>query len=363
VNQHPSYGIVQGIFRELLVRHVRLGIRDYLDAVRALRMGFGGHSKQELRLLCHVLWGRNETEIRIIDAVFDLIPAAKNDQGAISHFDRYLRDNFDLRDALNQREQEYSEAGGRQAVVPTDEPQSRVRFGGPDEQGGLALPPLDVGLQHERFTFQPQTVVSQREFAVIWRRLRKMTREGPRLELDVEATVRVRCDKGVLPRPVLRANRRNAARLLVFADASPSMAPWYPFLQTLAASLALGQLRAAEVYYFSNFPRQWIFYAPNLRERISLDEALRRNAGAALLIVSDAGSVRGHFSPDRVRQTRRFLDRVAEHFRPIVWVNPMPRTRWPGTSAAELARQSRVLTLPLDKEALIRAVDLLRGAK
>jgi uncharacterized protein len=360
MSQRPSYGIVQGIFREVLARQVRLGMRDYLDAVRALRLGFGGQSKAELQLLCHRLWGRNEAEIRIIDAVFDLIPAATEDPQIISEFSR----SFDLPDDENEEDQTPLETGDSEPAVSTDEPQSRVHFGGADEQGGLALPPFSGGGQiRERFTYQPQTIVSQREFAVIWRRLRKMTREGRRLQLDVEATVRVRCDKGVLSRPVLRARRRNAARLLVLADASPSMSPWYPFLQVLSASLTLGQLSAAEVYYFSNFPRQWVFYAATLRERISLEEVSRRNAGAALLIVSDAGSARGHFSPDRVRQTLRFLDRVAKDFRPIIWINPMPRLRWLGTSAAAVARQSRVITLPLDKETLIRAVDLLRGAR
>jgi uncharacterized protein with von Willebrand factor type A (vWA) domain len=141
------------------------------------------------------------------------------------------------------------------------------------------------------------------------------------------------------------------------------MAPWRPFLQTLVYSLALGQLRTAEMRYFSNFPRSWVFRTAVMRERVSLEQVSRRNAGSALLIISDGGAARGHFSPERVRQTLRFLDRAAEHFRPIVWINPMPRQRWTGTSAAALARQSRAVTLPLNKDSLIRAVDLLRGAR
>jgi uncharacterized protein len=141
------------------------------------------------------------------------------------------------------------------------------------------------------------------------------------------------------------------------------MAPWYPFLQTLSASLTFGQLRVAEQFYFSNYPRNWVFRAATLRERVSLEEVSKRNVGAGLLIVSDAGAARGHFSPDRVSQTLAFLDRVSEDLRPIVWLNPMPRFRWDKTSAASLERQSRIVTLPLEKETLIRAVDLLRGVR
>jgi hypothetical protein len=74
MSRRPLYNLLQSAFRELLARHVRLGIRDYLDALRALRMGYGGSSKEELRLFCHRLWGRNELEPRIIDAVFDTVP-------------------------------------------------------------------------------------------------------------------------------------------------------------------------------------------------------------------------------------------------------------------------------------------------
>jgi uncharacterized protein with von Willebrand factor type A (vWA) domain len=362
VSEHRSYGILEGIFRELLARHIRLGVRDYLDAVRALRMGFGGHTRDELRLFCHRLWGRNEREFRTIDAIFALTPAG--DQGEIAELDRLLHSDVDLPRQVDQGHLELAETDDRRSIESRSGPHSPVFFAGADGQDGLALPPLKVSSRaRESFTYNPQTVISQRELAVVWRRLRKLTRTGPRLELDVQSTIRERCHSGVLARPVLRPYRRNTASLLVLADVSPSMAPWRPFLQTLVDSLALGQLRAAEMCYFSNFPRKWIFRSSVLQERISLEEISRRNSGAALLIVSDGGAARGHFSPERMRRTVDFLNQAAEHFRPIVWINPMPRQRWTGTSAAALARQSRAVILPLDKESLIRAVDLLRGAR
>jgi uncharacterized protein with von Willebrand factor type A (vWA) domain len=349
---------LQGVFRELLARHMRLGVRDYLDAVRALRMGFGGHTKDELRLFCHRLWGRNERELRTIDAVFAFIPAAKVDQGEIAEFDRLLPRETD------EAAGKLAETSDGRSTPSTNGPHTRVFFGSGHGQEGLALPPLKVSSRaRETFTYNQQTVISERELAVVWRRLRKLARTGPRLELDVQSTIRERCYSGVLARPVLRPYRRNTASLLVLADVSPSMAPWMPFLQTLVDSLALGQLRAAAMCYFSNFPRKWVFRSSVLRERISLEEISRGNAGAALLIISDGGAARGHFSPERIRRSLDFLDRAAEHFHPIVWINPMPRQRWTGSSAAALARQSRAVTLPLDKESLIRAVDLLRGAR
>src|SRR6516162_8156536 len=72
--------ILYGIFRALLDRNVPIGVPDYLDALRALRHGFGGprdvsdetrHSN--LCWLCEVLWARNKAEIRLIRDLFAAI--------------------------------------------------------------------------------------------------------------------------------------------------------------------------------------------------------------------------------------------------------------------------------------------------
>jgi uncharacterized protein with von Willebrand factor type A (vWA) domain len=143
------------------------------------------------------------------------------------------------------------------------------------------------------------------------------------------------------------------------------MAPWRPFLQTLAESLALGKLRSQNLLYFSNVPRKWLFLTPSLDERIHSDEVVRLHGGLPLLIISDAGAARGHYSPQRVRDTAEFTRRAAREwqFRPIVWINPMSHRRWTGTSAGALARQSHLSVLALDKQSLIRAMDVLRGER
>ena len=49
--------LLLGLFRELLANGVPLGVRDYLDALRALQLGFGQDGRQALRdlpiLSCH----------------------------------------------------------------------------------------------------------------------------------------------------------------------------------------------------------------------------------------------------------------------------------------------------------------------
>ena len=254
MSEHPSFGVLEGVFRELLARHIRLGVRDYLDAVRAIRLGFGGHTKNELRLFCRRLWGRNERELRTIDAVFALIPAAEVDQGA--ELDRLI----DLAGEADEGAGKLIQTGERQLMPSTNGLHSRVFFGGADGQDGLALPPLNLSSRTwERFIYNPQTVISQRELAVVWRRLRKLTRTGPRLELDVQSTIRERCHSGVLARPVLRPYRRNTARLLVLVDVSPSMAPWRPFIQTLVDSACARTVARCRNVLFLEFSKEMDF--------------------------------------------------------------------------------------------------------
>jgi uncharacterized protein with von Willebrand factor type A (vWA) domain len=142
--------------------------------------------------------------------------------------------------------------------------------------------------------------------------------------------------------PVCRPRRANSARLLVLADASASMDPWRPFLATLADSLRLGRLASAELRYFSNLPRRQLFADADLSDPQPRDEVLRRHAGAGLLVVSDAGSARGYLNRRRALQTAAFLAEAASVFPAIVWLNPMPRTRWAGTTAALVAAGSNV---------------------
>jgi uncharacterized protein with von Willebrand factor type A (vWA) domain len=158
------------------------------------------------------------------------------------------------------------------------------------------------------YVLRPRPVLQMRQMALLWRRLRRNQRVGVKQELDLQASVRQRCEEGVLQCPVLRPCRRNTARLLVLADASPSMAPWMPFLQELEASLAHGRLGVAALRWFSNVPGSTLQVSAHLETEEAREDVLRRFAGAAVLVVSDAGSVRGLLSRRRVRRTNAFLN-------------------------------------------------------
>ncbi len=67
--------LLLGLFRELKAHGVPVGVRDYLDGVEALRLGFGQDSRAALRDLAVALWGRSDEERRLISRWFDVLPA------------------------------------------------------------------------------------------------------------------------------------------------------------------------------------------------------------------------------------------------------------------------------------------------
>lgn len=369
------------LFRHLLERGARLGVRDYLDALRALEAGYGNGERAALRRLVETLWTRSDEERRIVARWFDaMLPAPP---ALLEPLEQQVRAGLPRRSGLQGRVPGSGPRGWQASEpgsAPADEPASgvldpgagtapggaraRVAIGGVQQSGGLPLPHLlaEPAIADD-YVLQAQPPISERQFAVLWRRCRRASRSGPKRELDVEATLRERCRRGVLVRPVMRARRRNGTRLLVLADASPSMAPWRAQLEALDASLAFGRLGASALRWFGNVPRREVHADAQLASPEARDALLERVAGGALLVVSDAGSARGTLNRRRAAQTAEFLGRAAAACRSVVWLNPMPPERWAGSTAELIAADPRLTMLPLDAANLLRAVDILRGHK
>jgi uncharacterized protein with von Willebrand factor type A (vWA) domain len=354
-----------GLFQALRRAGVPLGLRDYLDALRALRAGFGQGGRAELLRLCGILWCRSADEHRLLAAaVVAIAPPSAQEVAELEERRREYesrRKPWPGSSALRAPAPDAAVAGAGAAPSPT----TRVAFDAPAAGGGLALPRLQLELvPSEAYALERESLVSARDLAVVWRRLRRLVRSGPATEIDVEVTLRRQSRDGVLTAVALRPQRRNTARLLLLIDVSPSMAPWQGFLDNLAASLPLSRLRHAEAFYFANVPQAAVFRSGGLDDPVELDGAFfAARRGAALLVVSDAGAARARFSRGRLSASRAFLHRAAADLAPIVWLNPLPPARWPRTTAQALARERRATFLPLSDAMLIRAADLLRGAK
>jgi len=203
--------------------------------------------------------------------------------------------------------------------------------------------------------------MSQRAMIVTWRRFRRALRTGPKVELDMAATVLEQSRRGILTAPVLVPARRNLARLIVLVDAGPAMAAWRTLSPAIAESLLEGHLGLGMLYFFHEIPGERLYERDNLTHPVRLDHLLERHGASSLLIVSDAGAAQGLRDQERIGETRRFLEQVADLWRPVAWANPLPRKRWKGTPAERIALLPHVAMTELSEDGLVKAIDVLRG--
>jgi uncharacterized protein with von Willebrand factor type A (vWA) domain len=78
-----------------------------------------------------------------------------------------------------------------------------------------------------------------------------------------------------------------------------------------------------------------------------------------VVVLSDAGAARGNFDAGRNAATVAFFRALRVRRHRAMWLNPMPRALWTGSSAAQLARH--VPMFPLDAPGLHRGIEVLRG--
>ncbi|MEM6752907.1 MAG: hypothetical protein AAF630_08065 [Cyanobacteria bacterium P01_C01_bin.38] len=204
--------------------------------------------------------------------------------------------------------------------------------------------------------------VTNRQMKQTWRYLRRPVREGKATELDVEATIIHIGNQGILIEPVLIPPRVNRAELLLLIDQDGSMVPFHTLSQRLAeTALRGGRLGRTGIYYFHNSPVEYLYRDSYHQQGELVNDIITHvcSERTAVLIFSDAGAARGGYSDERYQLTQEFLTHLQQKVRHIAWLNPMPKKRWFGTTAGEIA--SLVPMFEVSRAGLQDAISLLRG--
>ncbi|SFP85592.1 hypothetical protein SAMN05660464_4471 [Geodermatophilus dictyosporus] len=368
---------------QLRRRQIAIGVDD-LDCLRqALGAGFGLSSREALRELLVALWAKSVEDQTVIRAQFEQLPmegwdAAKAIAGPT---DTVPETGLDAPD---------SAATPTHGATVASEPSVAPAVTRPVD--AFPILPRRLGAAGVRYNLAPRYPLSERDVAQTWRRLRHPVRLGPPVELDAEETVRRRLDSGVATPPVERPRRRNAAKLLLLVDRQGSMTPFHGFVDHVVRAIRRqGTLAETAVWYFHDTPTEgaelaplahvrdslvpvldavlhkiepneqgFVYRDPDLSNPVEVAEPLTTlgpDIGAAL--ISDAGAARGRYDPVRLVECLAFVRAVRLRRSRVVWLNPVPVTRWPPSTAAQLARH--VPMAPLDVTGMHRAVDVLRG--
>ncbi|HEX3640942.1 MAG TPA: hypothetical protein VHV10_06610, partial [Ktedonobacteraceae bacterium] len=204
--------------------------------------------------------------------------------------------------------------------------------------------------------------ITRRQMKQSWRYLRRPVREGPPVELNVESTVKEIGRQGVLLKPVLLPRRTNRTQMLLLIDYGGSMVPFHSLSRRLAeTALRGGRLGKAGIYYFHNCPIEYLYRDSADQEDELIQDILNRLhlERAGVLIFSDAGAARGGLDPERVALTEKFLKQLKQEVRYTAWLNPMPRSRWPGTTAGKIMHS--IPMFDLSRRGLDDAISVLRG--
>jgi uncharacterized protein len=350
------------LFTRLRESGLPLGIGEYQLVLRALQVGFGIPDQAALGRLCRLLWVKSTEESRVFDYHFSEVMKAWQDQIELPSQPKKpkvapritinplapipipepVRPNSPPPEDTNWVMQTDDEVQAAQSVVQLES----------DFDGVINT----FGLEDEYFP------VTRRQMKQSWRYLRRPIREGPRVELDMDATISRIERQGMLLEPVLIPRRINRAELVLMIDHEGSMVPFNLLANRLVeTAMRGGRLKSADVYYFHNYPVQYLYRDPSHQNAQKIQDVLghyyHERAGA--LIFSDAGAARGGLNLDRIRWTRLFLNSLRLQFRYLVWLNPVPRSRWSGTTANILS--DFVPMFDVSRKGLDNAISVLRG--
>ena len=209
-----------------------------------------------------------------------------------------------------------------------------IRVGGPSAGHRTAV---KVWEERHYQDYDDQLQLGTRNFKVALRRLRRFARDGQATELDLPATIHNTAQQAGLLDIKMRAERRNAVKVLMLLDVGGSMDFYIRQVEELF-SAARSEYKHLEVFYFHNCPYEWLWRHNQRRfdERVPTTEVLAKyNEDWRVIFVGDAtmsplelshpgGSVEHHNAEAGAVWLQRFIDKWPK----LVWLNPSQAQNW-----------------------------------
>ena len=219
-----------------------------------------------------------------------------------------------------------------------------VRIGQEKGRHGRAVKVWD---RREYRNLDDSVELGTRNIKVALRRLRKWARTGAEVELDLPGTIRETANKGYLDLKFV-PERHNLVKVLLFFDVGGSMDAHVRICEELF-SAARSEFKYMEFFYFHNclYEAVWKDNRRRHNEIIPTWEVLHRFPhDYKVIFVGDAtmspyeitysgGSVE-HWNEEAGAV---WLDRVAQIYSHVVWLNPLPKKHWEYTPSIGLVRQ------------------------
>ena len=230
-----------------------------------------------------------------------------------------------------------------------------VRIGGSGGQGRA----VKVWERREFKNLDDTVELGTRNIKVALRRLRRFARTGAADELDLDATVAGTARQGYLD-VVMRPERRNAVKVLLFLDIGGSMDGYVRLCEELF-SAARTEFKHLEFFYFHNclYERVWRDNARRHAEAQSTAEVLNTYGrdykavfvGDATMSPYEISQPGGSVEHWNAESGAAWMTRAADAYPHLVWLNPTPERYWSHTASAQMLKrlvEDRMYPLTLD---------------
>ena len=180
------------------------------------------------------------------------------------------------------------------------------------------------------------------------RRLRKLARTGADDEFDINNTIDKTAKNGGLLDIIMRPERRNTVKVLLFLDNGGSMDAHVRVCEELF-SAARSEFKHLETYYFHNFIYDgvWKEHRRRMNERIDTFDILHKyshdyrvifvgDATMAPYEITHAGGSVEHWNEEA---GAIWMQRVQDTFDKVIWINPTPEDTWEYSTSVALTKK------------------------
>jgi uncharacterized protein len=219
-----------------------------------------------------------------------------------------------------------------------------VRIGQDKGRHGKAVKVWD---KREYKNLDDSVELGTRNIKVALRRLRKWARQGAEVELDLPGTIKDTANKGYLDLKLI-PERHNTVKVLIFFDIGGSMDAYIKLCEELF-SAAKTEFKHMEFFYFHNclYEAVWKDNRRRHNEKTATWDVLHKFPhDYKVIFVGDAtmspyeitypgGSVE-HWNEEA---GAIWLDRIAQIYEHVVWLNPVQAKHWEYTPSIGLINQ------------------------
>lgn len=350
-----------------------VSLNEWLTLMEALSLDLADNSLTEFYYLARSLLVKNEAAFDKYDAAFIRCfgdnPANKEKPPEKAAAERSYNPDFfnparyeDQKDPLPGGEADLGALNGDRAALAAHAPAGdgggqkgkSAEQGG--ETGGYGSGPINPGLDTGGMTalkiagrrryrdYQDDNIKNIRQYEIALRNLRQLSSkyDGPKDELDLEATVEETGRNHGLLSLEWERPRRNSLKVLVLMDSMGSIYSHYEACKKLFNAAHRGaHFKEIKFFYFHNciygriYKNQWL----DIRESIPTEEFFRLyNGDWRMLIVGDAqmgeqelmraGGVIEWSAEHNAEPGIVWLKRIARHYPYAAWLNPVPEYLW-----------------------------------